>query len=111
MAKSYNFTKDFFFTKLRRSLRRPASRPYRRRTAFGLEWLGFMSGRYLSSSTLVIQPLDYDLGARITPDNAATREAEKPVVELAGRLHRSAGRYYTRVRKYEIGSAVCRARD
>src|SRR3546814_14840299 len=37
MATSYNFTKDFFFTKLRMILRRSASRPYRRRTAFGLE--------------------------------------------------------------------------
>src|SRR3546814_923804 len=43
MATSYNFTKDFFFTKLRMILRRPASRPYRRRTAFGLEWLGFIA--------------------------------------------------------------------
>src|SRR3546814_20360875 len=30
MATSYNFTKDFFFPKLRMILRRPASRPYRR---------------------------------------------------------------------------------
>ncbi|HEY9578803.1 MAG TPA: class I SAM-dependent methyltransferase [Rhizorhapis sp.] len=83
MATSYNFTKDFFFTKLRMILRRPASRPYRRRTAFGLEWLGFMSGRYLSSSTLVIQPLDYDIGARIAAEKAEKIEAEKAVVELA----------------------------
>src|SRR3546814_19986982 len=101
MAKSYNFTKDFFFTKLRRSLRRPASRPYRRRTAFGLEWLGFMSGRYLSSSTLVIQPLDYDIGARIAAETAEKIEAEKAVVELALRVRRSAG---------EIGRESCRER-
>src|SRR3546814_2494604 len=76
MATSYNFTKDFFFTKLRMILRRPASRPYRRRTAFGLEWLGFMSGRYLSSSTLVIQPLDYDIGARIARSEEHTSELQ-----------------------------------
>src|SRR3546814_18890900 len=77
MATSYNFTKAFFFTKLRMILRRPASRPYRRRTAFGLEWPGFMSGRYLSPSTLVIQPLDSDIGARIAADKASKVKAAK----------------------------------
>lgn len=70
MATSYHFTKDLFFAKLRQLMRRRAAARYRRWTPFGLEWLGFMVGRALSSSTLVITPLSYDIGARIAAEKA-----------------------------------------
>lgn len=79
MATSYHFTKDFFFTKLRTVLGLPQKLRYRRWTAAGLEWLTFMLGRHLSSITLVIRPLNYDIGKRI-----AAEKAEKAKVEEDG---------------------------
>lgn len=67
---SYNFTKDFVFAKLRSLLRRPLPDRYRRRIAMGIEWLGFMIGRYISSSTLIIRSVEYDIGARIAAEKA-----------------------------------------
>lgn len=74
---SYHFTKDFFATKLRRVLRLRSTRRYRRRNWFGLEWLSFLVLRYLSSSTLVIRPVSYDIGARIAAEKA-DRAAPRP---------------------------------
>ncbi|TPG42889.1 class I SAM-dependent methyltransferase [Sphingomonas koreensis] len=70
MATSYQFTKDLFSTKLRQLAKRPAAARYRRLMPFGLEWLGFVVGRSLSSSTLTITPLQYDIGARIAAEKA-----------------------------------------
>lgn len=83
MATSYHFTKDFFFTKARMVARRPAGRTYRRWTFMGLEWLSYMFGRALSSSTLVIRPVDYDIGKRVALEKADRLPAKTPVTEQA----------------------------
>lgn len=70
MAVSGGFTKDFFLAKLRAMARRPQPARYRRWPP-GLAWLSFVAGRYLSSSTLLIRPLDYDIGRRIAAEKAA----------------------------------------
>ena len=71
LAISYHFTKDFFLTKLRRIAGLPPAKRYRKWTFLGLEWLSFTIGKHLSSSTLVIRPLHYDIGARIAAEKAA----------------------------------------
>lgn len=70
LAISYSFTKDFVFAKLRSLLRRQSPDRYRRRIAMGIEWLGFMIGRYISSSTLIIHSVEYDIAARIASEKA-----------------------------------------
>jgi SAM-dependent methyltransferase len=77
MAISYHFTKDLFFAKLRQLTRRPVADRYRRWMAFGGEWLGFLVGRSLSSATLVITPLEYDIGVRIAAEKARRDQAEE----------------------------------
>jgi SAM-dependent methyltransferase len=67
---SYHYTKDFYFTKLRRMIGLRSAKCYHKWTLLGLEWLSFMICRYLSSSTLVIRPVDYDIGARIAAEKA-----------------------------------------
>jgi SAM-dependent methyltransferase len=67
---SYHFTKDFFFTKLRLVLGLRPAKKYHKWTLLGLEWLSFTVCRHLSSSTLVICPLSYDIGARIAAEKA-----------------------------------------
>jgi hypothetical protein len=67
---SYHFTKDFFFTKLRRILGLMPARKYRKWTLLGLEWLSFTICKRLSSSTLIIRPVSYDIGARIAAEKA-----------------------------------------
>ena len=74
MSISYHFTKDFFFTKARHQLGRQRKKHYGKWTAFGFEWLTFTIGKYLSSSTLIIRPVDYDIGKRI----AAEKRAKAP---------------------------------
>jgi SAM-dependent methyltransferase len=72
LAVSGGFTKDFFLAKLRAMARRPQPACYRRWPP-GLEWLSFVLGRTLSSSTLLIRPLSYDIGRRIAAEKAAAR--------------------------------------
>lgn len=67
---SYHFTKDFFFTKLRRMMGVPPAKRYYKWTFLGFEWLSFTLCKYLSSSTLIIRPLSYDIGARIAAEKA-----------------------------------------
>lgn len=76
MATSYAFTKDLFFAKLRQVTRRPPARRYGRWTPFGLEWFGYLVGRSLSSSTLIISPLQYDIGARIAAEKIHRARSE-----------------------------------
>ena len=76
MATSYAFTKDLFFAKLRQVAHRPPAPAYRRWTAFGVEWLGYLVGRSLSSATLIISPLRYDIGARIAAEKAHRARSE-----------------------------------
>lgn len=83
LALSYHFTKDFFATKLRRMLHLPVARGYRRLDWFGLEWLSFATLRYLSSSTLVIRPLSYDIGARIAAEKADRTGRLAPNIRMA----------------------------
>ena len=70
LALSYHFTKNFFAAKARRMLGLRGARTYRRWTWFGLEWLSFATLRHLSSATLVIRPISYDIGARIAAEKA-----------------------------------------
>lgn len=71
IATSYQYTKNFFSTKLNTMMRRAANGRYRRWTWFGLEWASFFVCRYLSSSTLTLRPLTYDIGRRIAAEKAA----------------------------------------
>ncbi|ALR19822.1 class I SAM-dependent methyltransferase [Sphingobium baderi] len=71
LAASSGLTNGLFIAKLRGMLKlRPLGR-YRRSRLPGVDWLGFMIGRYLSSSTLVIAPVSYDIGRRIAAEKAA----------------------------------------
>lgn len=72
MAVSTGFTKGFFVAKLRSVLKLPPLRRYRRARVPGVDWLGFLIGRYLSSATLVLMPTSYDIGRRIAAEKAAT---------------------------------------
>jgi|GEM_PF-2487964 len=85
MATSYHFTKNLLSTKLRQLARRPAAQRYRRWTPFGLEWLSFFAVGSITSATLVISPLRYDIGARIAAEKAhrAKREQCGPHQEAA----------------------------
>lgn len=78
LAPSYHFTKDFFAAKLRAVMGVRPARHYRRRSALGLEWLSFLALRYLSSATLTIRPVTYDIGARIAAEKAARNLAAPP---------------------------------
>jgi hypothetical protein len=78
MAISGSFTKDFFLAKLRAMMHRPQPGRYRRWLP-GLEGVSFFIGRYLSSSTLLIRPLSYDIGARIAAEKAASAPLEREV--------------------------------
>lgn len=69
LASATGFTRGFFMAKLRSLLKRPPLRRYRRIPV--IDWIGFMTGRYLSSSTLVIRPVSYDIGRRIAAEKAA----------------------------------------
>lgn len=72
LAASTGLTRGFFTAKLRSMLKlRPLTR-YRRGSLPGIDWLGFVIGRYLSSSTLVIRPMSYDIGRRIAAEKAAS---------------------------------------
>ncbi|RZK02289.1 MAG: class I SAM-dependent methyltransferase [Novosphingobium sp.] len=73
LALSYHFTKDLFFTKARHLTGLRSPRMYRRWNWIGLEWLSFMLLRHLSSATLVIAPVRYDIGARIAAEKASLR--------------------------------------
>lgn len=73
LAVSSGFTGNFFVAKLRSVLKMPAARSYRLSRIPLLGWLGFVVGRYLSSSTLVIRPMSYDIGRRIAAEKAAAR--------------------------------------
>lgn len=67
---SYAFTKDFLFTKLRTMIgARPRGR-YRRGFAI-VNWLGFALLQRLSSVTLIIRPVAYDVGQRIRAEKTA----------------------------------------
>jgi hypothetical protein len=72
LAVSGGFTKDFFLAKVRAVTRRTPAARYRRWPP-GLTWLSFVVGRALSSATLVIRPLSYDIGRRIAAEKAAAR--------------------------------------
>ena len=67
---SYRFTKYFFLTKLRRIMGLSSKECYHKSTFLGFEWLSFTFCKYLSSSTLVIRRLNYDIGARIAAEKA-----------------------------------------
>ena len=73
---SYHFTKDFFFTKLRRMMGLRPAKCYHKWTLLGFEWLSFTLCKHLSSSTLVIRPLNYDIGARIAAEKAEMNRAQ-----------------------------------
>lgn len=73
LALSYHFTKDLFFTKARHMTRLRTPRLYRRWNWLGLEWLSFRVLRRMSSVTLVIAPVCYDIGARIAAEKANDR--------------------------------------
>jgi 2-polyprenyl-3-methyl-5-hydroxy-6-metoxy-1,4-benzoquinol methylase len=75
LSVSYHFTKDFFFAKMRSLCKMEPARHYRYWNWFGGEWFSFLIGRYLSSSTLIIGPLAYDIGARIAAEKASKAEA------------------------------------
>lgn len=70
LALSYHFTKDFFLTKLWHLTGLRSPRLYRRWNWLGLEWLSFLILRHLSSATLIIAPIRYDIGARIAAEKA-----------------------------------------
>lgn len=70
LAVSYQFTKDFFLGKLRRLTGDRKVRPYRRWPP-PIEWMSFMAGRVLSSTTVIIRPVSHDVGARIAAEKAA----------------------------------------
>ncbi|MGC4250700.1 MAG: class I SAM-dependent methyltransferase [Sphingobium sp.] len=72
LAASSGLTKGFFIAKLRSVLKMRPLDHYRRSRIPGIDWLGFVVGRYLSSSTLVIMPVDYDIGRRIAAEKAAS---------------------------------------
>ena len=77
LAASNGLTKGLFVAKLRMLLRLAPLVRYRRSPIAGLDWLYFAIGRFLSSSTLVIKPMSYDIGRRIAAEKAASalREA------------------------------------
>lgn len=76
MATSYHFTKDLFLTKLRSLAGLGRQRRYRRWTWLGAEWLSFLVCRSLGAATLVIRPVDYDIGRRIAAEKADRHPAE-----------------------------------
>lgn len=83
LALSYHFTKDFFATRLRQMLGIGAGRTYRRWNWFGLEWLSFVTLARLSSATLVVRPISYDIGARIAAEKAAQAAIPPPRSDIA----------------------------
>ena len=72
LAVSTGYTKGFFIAKLRSVLKLTPLERYARARVPGIDWLGFMIGRYLSSATLVMIPTSYDIGRRIAAEKAAT---------------------------------------
>jgi len=72
LTASGGLTKGLFIAKLRSVLKRHPLDRYRPSRLPGGDWLGFMIGRYLSSSTLVIAPVSYDIGRRIAAEKAAS---------------------------------------
>ncbi|AKH42840.1 SAM-dependent methyltransferase [Altererythrobacter atlanticus] len=85
MATSYHFTKNLLPTKLRQMMGRKPARKYRRWTPFGIEWLSYLFVRSMTSATLVISPLRYDIGERIAKEKAyrAHREQHEAMREAA----------------------------
>ena len=83
LALSWHFTKDFFATKLRRMAHLRPARRYHRMDWFALEWLSFITLRHLSSATLVIRPLAYDIGARIAAEKADRAARTAPDMRIA----------------------------
>ena len=73
LSVSGGLTKGLFIAKLRSLCGLQPLRSYRRARFYGVDWLGFAIGRYLSSSTLVIKPVHYDIGRRIAAEKAAVR--------------------------------------
>lgn len=69
-------TKGLFIAKLRAVLRLAPLARYRRSPVPGMDWLLFLIGRHLSSSTLVMRPASYDIGRRIAAEKAARRFRE-----------------------------------
>lgn len=65
LSLSYSYTAQFFSAKLRSLLGVAPVLDYGRGGLFGLRWLPFLLLRYISSSTIVIRPVHYDVGARI----------------------------------------------
>jgi hypothetical protein len=70
LAVSYSFTKDFILTKLRTMIGASRRGRYRSGSAV-VDWLGFSILKYLSSVTLIIRPVAYDVGERIRCEKAA----------------------------------------
>jgi SAM-dependent methyltransferase len=76
LAISYDYTKDFYFLKLRNLLKiRPLS-VYRRFPIAGGEWLSFALLKYVSGVTLTIRPIHHDVGVRVKLEKAFQRAKE-----------------------------------
>lgn len=74
MATSYHFSKNLLSAKLRQvSGAGPAER-YSRWTVLGLEWLSYLFARSITSATLTIEPLSYDIGKRIAAEKAFRKQ-------------------------------------
>lgn len=76
LAVASGLTKGLFIARMRMLLGlRPLDR-YRMSRIAGLDWLCFAIGRFVSSSTLVIRPVHYDIGRRIAAEKAANAMQE-----------------------------------
>jgi SAM-dependent methyltransferase len=77
LALSHLYTKDFYLAKLRRIARRRAHERYRAWRPFVLEALAFAVLKYVSSVTLTISRVEYDIGERIRREKEHHRRAER----------------------------------
>lgn len=70
LATSYHFTKNIISAKLRHIAKREAAARYRRWIFLGLEWLAYIFVRSITSATIVIEPVAYDIGKRIAAEKS-----------------------------------------
>jgi SAM-dependent methyltransferase len=74
---SHLHTKDFYLAKLRQLLHRRPHYRYRAWRPFVLEALAFAALKYVSSVTLTISRVEYDIGRRIRREKDHHRRAER----------------------------------
>lgn len=76
LAISYDYTKDFFFQKLRSLFRIRPVTSYARSRIPGGEWLCFTLFKHVAAVTLTIRPIQHDVGARVKLEKDFRRGAD-----------------------------------